>query len=125
MLRPRRRGECVDGPRPCPWLSCRHHALWARSPRELRRLDDDGLLELAASLETTCTLDVADEGGVSLREVGEVIGSTRERARQIEVVALRKLHERVRGAVGRLPGDLGPEWEGNTRSPWDAVEEPV
>lgn len=25
--RPRTRGECKDGPRPCPWVSCRHHLL--------------------------------------------------------------------------------------------------
>lgn len=24
-LRPRTRAECADSPRPCPWVSCRHH----------------------------------------------------------------------------------------------------
>lgn len=25
--RPRTRGECVGGERPCPWASCEHHAI--------------------------------------------------------------------------------------------------
>jgi DNA-directed RNA polymerase sigma subunit (sigma70/sigma32) len=35
-------------------------------------------------------LDVADEGGTSLEEVGELLGLTRERIQQLEFVALRK-----------------------------------
>lgn len=27
VQRPRTRAECIDGPRPCPWASCRHHLL--------------------------------------------------------------------------------------------------
>ncbi len=25
IVRPKTRGECASGPRPCPWVSCRHH----------------------------------------------------------------------------------------------------
>lgn len=32
--RPRTRADCLDGPRPCPWVACRHHLLFevARPP---------------------------------------------------------------------------------------------
>ena len=34
LPRPRTRADCLDGPRPCPWASCRHHLLFevARPP---------------------------------------------------------------------------------------------
>lgn len=42
----------------------------------------------------TCALDVADRGGVTLEDVGRILGLTRERIRQIEVGALVKLKVR-------------------------------
>ena len=36
-------------------------------------------------LEDTCALDVADRGGITLEEVGEILNLTRERIRQVEV----------------------------------------
>jgi len=49
----------------------------------------------------TCALDVADRGGATLGEVGSVLGVTRERVRQLEERALRRLRHPVRRA--RLP----------------------
>lgn len=45
----------------------------------------------------TCSLDIAKEGGVTLERVGVVFGLTRERIRQIEGIAIRKLE--IRGAL--------------------------
>lgn len=42
-------------------------------------------------LRETCSLDVAERGGVTLEAVAEVMNLTRERARQIEVRGLLKL----------------------------------
>jgi DNA-directed RNA polymerase sigma subunit (sigma70/sigma32) len=42
----------------------------------------------------TCSLDVAKEGGATLGRVGVVFGLTRERIRQIEAIAIRKLEMR-------------------------------
>ena len=39
----------------------------------------------------TCALDVADRGGITLEEVGEILNLTRERIRQVEVKGLQKL----------------------------------
>src|SRR5262245_7942442 len=31
--RPRNRSECRDGPRPCPWVACKHHLYLDINPR--------------------------------------------------------------------------------------------
>lgn len=42
-------------------------------------------------LEETCALDVAERGGLTLKEVGDLVSLTRERIRQVEVSAMKKL----------------------------------
>ena len=49
-----------------------------------------------ATGEVVCALDIADQGGLTLEEIGELMGPTRERIRQIEAKALRKLKRRDR-----------------------------
>jgi hypothetical protein len=44
-------------------------------------------------LENSCALDVAEQGGITLEEVGEILNLTRERIRQVEVRGLLKLKE--------------------------------
>jgi DNA-directed RNA polymerase sigma subunit (sigma70/sigma32) len=39
----------------------------------------------------TCALDIADRGGITLEEVGEIMNLTRERVRQVETAGLAKL----------------------------------
>lgn len=96
--RPRTRGECVGGERPCPWASCTHHAIHGVLLSERGRdLDADAVVEVIAELPETCTLDVADrvaaggpEGDAgTLQAIGELWGVTRERVRQIETRAMR------------------------------------
>lgn len=79
--RPRTRGDCADGPRPCPWVACRFHlavSIWGATVR--LRPDWEQL--------PTCALDLAEKGGLTLREVGAVLGVTRQAAQQIESRAL-------------------------------------
>lgn len=82
---PRTRGECIDGPRPCPWIHCRYHlASEVRWPRRLSlRVIQPGV--------DTCALDVADKGEHTLEEIGALLGYNRERIRQIQVEALFKI----------------------------------
>ena len=47
-------------------------------------------------LPQTCALDVADKGDHTLEEVGKDFAVTRERIRQIEAKALRKLRHPTR-----------------------------
>lgn len=93
---PKTRAECVNGIRPCPFVRCRHHLyLDVRKTRDgksdtLRinfpHLDPTEMAE-------TCSLDLADANpdGLTLEEMGQVLNITRERARQLEHAALRKL----------------------------------
>lgn len=117
--RPYSRSECRDAARPCPFVSCGWHALWVRPRRERAGLDDDGLAELALGLPVTCCLDLVEQGGATLREVGEAIGATRERARQIEAGALVRLRRPVTAAVARDAGDVGAEWETAPEDAWN------
>jgi len=87
--RPRTRGECADGPRPCPWVSCRQNLYLEVSDTGTVKMNFPGL-EIE-ELAETCALDVADRGGLSLEDVGPLINVTRERIRQIEARALAAL----------------------------------
>lgn len=88
--KPRTREECYDGPRPCPFVSCRHHLFIDVSPRT-------GAIKLnfpdleVWDMGESCALDVADRGGTTLEDVGAIMNLTRERIRQVEVKALAKL----------------------------------
>ncbi len=83
--RPKTRGDCVDGERPCPWVACRHSLVLDVSPTGSIKINRHLKLEL---LDETCALDVADRGGATLEAVGAILNLTRERTRQIEVRAL-------------------------------------
>lgn len=88
--RPRTRAECGDAPRPCPYVSCKHHLyldVSARTGAIKLNFPDLEVWEMA----DTCALDVADRGGTTLEEVGAIMNLTRERIRQVEVKALAKL----------------------------------
>lgn len=86
---PATRGECVAGPRPCPHVTCRHHLfLEVYKDNSVRAIWPEKTVD---ELAHTCSLDVADEGGLSLDATGELLGITRERVRQIEFAALARI----------------------------------
>ena len=91
--RPTCRAECWEAERPCPYVGCCHHLY-------LEVNQQSGSIKLNFpdlepwELKQTCSLDVAEHGGVTLEGVGELTNLTRERVRQIEVAALRRLDER-------------------------------
>lgn len=88
--RPRTRGECREAPRPCPFVSCKHHLYLDVDPRSGSIKLNYPTLE-PWDLEHTCSLDIADRGGTTLDAVGELMNLTRERIRQVEVHALLSL----------------------------------
>jgi hypothetical protein len=61
-------------------------------------------------LPHTCSLDIAERGGITLEEVGEIMNLTRERIRQVEVRGLLKLKmaspspDEIGAALLRRPG---------------------
>jgi sigma-70-like protein len=88
--RPKTRADCVDGARPCPFVSCKHHLyldVSARTGAIKVNFPDLDVWEMSE----TCALDVADRGGTTLEEVGAIMNLTRERIRQVEVKGLAKL----------------------------------
>lgn len=86
-VRPRVRSECVDGPRPCPFVGCRHH-LYLEVNAETGSIKFNFPTQTPWELESSCSLDVADRGEHTLEQVGEFTNVTRERARQLETRGL-------------------------------------
>jgi hypothetical protein len=88
--RPGSRAVCKAETRPCPWVACKHHLYLDVNP-------ETGSIKINFpdlepwELQQTCALDVADRGGITLEEVGEIMNLTRERIRQVEVRGLLKL----------------------------------
>ena len=88
--RPSNRSECGQDMRPCPWVACKHHLYLDVNP-------ETGSIKINFpdlepwELTETCALDVAERGGITLEEVGEIMNLTRERIRQVEVRGLLKL----------------------------------
>jgi len=88
--RPTTRAECRGEARPCPWVACKHHLYLDINP-------ETGSIKINFpdlepwELKHTCALDVAERGGITLEEVGEIMNLTRERIRQVEVRGLLKL----------------------------------
>jgi hypothetical protein len=105
--KPKSRSECVEGIRPCPFVSCKHHLFLDVSSRT-------GAIKLnfpdleVWEMNETCALDIADRGGTTLEEVGAIMNLTRERIRQVEVKALAKLDALKDMAALRDYVDEGP-----------------
>jgi hypothetical protein len=90
--RPTSRGECANVARPCPYVSCKYHLYIDVNPNTGSIKINFPDLEVW-ELENSCALDVAEQGGITLEEVGEILNLTRERIRQVEVRGLMKLKD--------------------------------
>jgi hypothetical protein len=107
VVKPKTRAECVNGERPCPFVSCKHHLYLDVSAKT-------GAIKLnfpdleVWEMQETCALDVADRGGTTLEEVGAIMNLTRERIRQVEVKGLAKLQALRDMAALRDYVDEGP-----------------
>ncbi len=88
--KPIHRGDCLDGQRPCPYVSCKYNLY-------LDINSDTGSIKFnfpdldVHELSETCALDIADRGGETLEMVGDAINLTRERIRQIVIACLKKM----------------------------------
>jgi hypothetical protein len=86
-LRPRTRGDCLHGLRPCPWMACRYHLAVTGGAQPTR----DPL-----ALDETCCLDVADRGPHTLDAIVRLAGfRTRQRCDQVVRAVMGKLRERL------------------------------
>jgi hypothetical protein len=106
--RPRSRADCANGPRPCMFISCKHHLYLDVNP-------STGSIKLnfpdkeVWDLGETCALDVADRGGITLEEVGSIMNLTRERIRQVETRGLLKLRAIAEDEPRGGPEVAGPQ----------------
>ena len=88
--RPINRSECRTSARPCLYVACKYHLYLDVNP-------ETGSIKMnfpeveVWELEETCSLDVAERGGITLEEVGEILNLTRERVRQVEASGLSKM----------------------------------
>jgi hypothetical protein len=112
--RPQTRDDCEGGERPCPWVSCQYHLYLDVDPNTGSIKLNFPKLE-SWELAQTCAWDVADRGGATLTEVGGYLNVTRERARQIELIILRKLRHDPR-ARDLVEGLRASEEENTERS---------
>lgn len=90
--RPHARADCVDTARPCLFVSCKYNLYLDVNPvTGSIKFNFPGkeIWELAE----TCALDVAERGGITLEEIGDLMNLTRERVRQLENDALEKVRE--------------------------------
>ncbi len=101
-VRPRTRDDCRTAERPCPYVSCKYHLYLDVNPETGSIKINFPDLEVW-ELPETCALDVAERGGITLEDVGELLNLTRERIRQVEVFGLEKLREASNG-----PGEAKP-----------------
>ena len=100
LKRPRKRSECFEIMRPCPFVTCDFNLFpeWAglrgRSKRSgcKKRIIRTKITDpFKVPQNRSCVLDIALLGGLTLEEVGYILDITRERVRQIQFAALKKM----------------------------------
>ena len=87
--KPLKRSDCVHGARPCPYVSCKYNLYLDLVPPLSIKLNFPDLE--VHEMRESCVLDVANDGGITLEQLAELMNITRERARQIEEAALLKI----------------------------------
>ncbi|MET0389839.1 MAG: sigma factor-like helix-turn-helix DNA-binding protein [Polyangiales bacterium] len=90
--RPQSRGDCAEMERPCPFVSCKYHLYIDVHP--VRGSIKINFPDVEVwDMTDSCALDIADRGGITLEEVGEIMNLTRERVRQLETQGLSRLQD--------------------------------
>lgn len=91
---PKTRADCLPGGinsvRPCQWSTCSYHFTGNVVDEEA----SNG--KVVFKSVPLCLLDMADAGERTLEEVADILGVSRERVRQIESKALRKVRHHLR-----------------------------
>lgn len=125
--KPKTRGACerrgLGTRRPCPYVSCKHHiALDVTFSGSIKHTRPGLAVD---EFEHTCTLALADGGGMTLEDVGAVLNLTRERVRQIEGDALAKVRDALGDDADAFCAALAAGTLGDLLSPCEAPPAPV
>lgn len=86
--RPKTRDDCSRVARPCPYVACKHNLYLDISETGSIILNFPHLEPGEMSPDQSCSLDLAERGGMTLEEIAVVTNLTRERIRQVELKAL-------------------------------------
>lgn len=87
--------DCSSTPRPCPHVGCVHNTYLTVSAKGKLQISRPGLEPEDVPEDESCSLDVASEGPQTLERVGQILGVTRERVRQIEIKIMGKILEAI------------------------------
>lgn len=90
--RPKKRSECLNGPRPCMWVGCKYNLYLDVNPRTGSIILNFPEKE-PWEIKDSCVLDIADRGAVTLEEIGKIMNLTRERIRQLETGGIKQLRD--------------------------------
>ncbi len=102
--RPRNRSECRGGYRPCPWVSCKYHLYLDVRADGVLRLNFPG--KEVEDILQTCALDLAEDGTRTLDQIAGIMGMSKERVRQLEESAMKKIRAAGRQEHGVEVMDL-------------------
>lgn len=91
--KPITRGDCIDAPRPCPWVSCRHHLYLDVNAQGGIQLNFPGVEPW--QLVHSCSLDLAELGGIDLPTIGEMLNVTKMNACHLERSGLRFVRDLI------------------------------
>lgn len=115
--RPKTRADCVDGPRPCPWVGCRHNTFL-----EVDRYDGGTLPSIRVAHPgrqpwqvppgESCTLDLV--GGyvgdpIASQETGRILRITPDWVRKVERMAFERIKAEHPNLFEQLRDQLGAE----------------
>lgn len=94
--RPSTRADCDHVPRPCPYVGCRFNTYLHVKYNGNIVIDFEGE-PWDVPPEKSCVLDLAGiyQEGVTLATIGDVLGFSRARAQQIEIVAKNRIKDAV------------------------------
>jgi DNA-binding XRE family transcriptional regulator len=104
LPRPATRADCVDGPRPCAFVSCRHHLFGEILPSGAIKPEYPGreVWEMAE----TCSLDLADrhaDVGMEANEIADLLNVTDSSVRMHLNSGLAALRRRLERRPLRVP----------------------
>lgn len=102
--RPRTRADCRYFGRPCPFVGCRYHLFLEINGRGNISLRHPGVMPW--ELWPSCSLDVAEQEGLSLEAVGELLGVRKWQIKRDEERALAKLAEAMEGQREEIVDEL-------------------
>ncbi|MDY0001406.1 MAG: hypothetical protein RBU30_08950 [Polyangia bacterium] len=102
QARPIIRADCVDGPRPCPWVACVHHlGIHVDSKGRIRAQPGVRDGDLEGLPFGGCALDASDAGPHGLEEIARFLGTWKGEVQRIIADAQAQAQARGRwSAVG-------------------------